>query len=157
MASRDWKSSKFTGGMKSKSVVLRDAAATGDPVLVVADDEGRFLVSSRETAYKTRNLRADPWAQLCVFTDAFFGSWYYLEGTTEVLSLPDAMEPLVDYYRRAAGSTTTGTTTGPRCAPSSGCCCGSPVSGPAPTARAEAAGASRYVVGHGLRVHPMSP
>ncbi|WP_299053251.1 PPOX class F420-dependent oxidoreductase [uncultured Nocardioides sp.] len=73
------------------------------PVLVAVDDAGRFCVSSRETAYKTRNLRADPWAQLCVFTDAFFGTWYYLEGATEVLALPDAMEPLVDYYRRAAG------------------------------------------------------
>jgi len=73
------------------------------PVLVVVDDEGRFVVSSRETAYKTRHVRADPWAQLCVFTDAFFGSWYYVEGRTEVLSLPDAMDPLVDYYRRAAG------------------------------------------------------
>ncbi|MCH1865779.1 PPOX class F420-dependent oxidoreductase [Nocardioides sp. CFH 31398] len=73
------------------------------PVLVAVDDAGRFCVSSRETAYKTKNLRADGWAQLCVFTDAFFGTWYYVEGTTEVLSLPDAMEPLVDYYRRAAG------------------------------------------------------
>ena len=73
------------------------------PVLVAVDDAGRFVVSSRETAYKTKNLRADPWAQLCVFTDRFFGSWYWVEGTTEVLSLPEAMEPLVDYYRRAAG------------------------------------------------------
>jgi hypothetical protein len=42
LARRDWKSSKFTGGMKSKSVVLRDAAATGDPVLVVADGFLKF-------------------------------------------------------------------------------------------------------------------
>ena len=73
------------------------------PVLVAVDEEGRFVVSSRETAYKTKNLRRDPWAQLCVFTDAFFGTWYYVEGEAEVLSLPEAMDPLVDYYRRAAG------------------------------------------------------
>ncbi|MFC6287057.1 TIGR03618 family F420-dependent PPOX class oxidoreductase [Nocardioides sp. GCM10027113] len=73
------------------------------PVLVAVDDEGRFVVSSRETAYKTKNLRRDPWAQVCVFTDKFFGSWYYVEGETEVVSLPEAMEPLVDYYRQAAG------------------------------------------------------
>lgn len=73
------------------------------PVLVAVDDEGRFVVSSRETAYKTRNLRRDPWAQLCVFTDKFFGTWYVVEGEAEVVSLPDAMEPLVDYYRRAVG------------------------------------------------------
>lgn len=73
------------------------------PVLVAVDAEGRFVVSSRETAYKVRNLRRDPWAQFCVFTDAFFGTWYAVEGEAEVLSLPEAMEPLVDYYRRAAG------------------------------------------------------
>jgi len=27
----------------------------------------------------------------------------YVDGRAEVVSLPDAMEPLVDYYRRAAG------------------------------------------------------
>lgn len=73
------------------------------PVLVALGDEGRFVVSSRETAYKTRNLRRDPWAQLCVLPDSFFGSWIYVEGRADVLSLPEAMEPLVEYYRSVAG------------------------------------------------------
>jgi PPOX class probable F420-dependent enzyme len=70
------------------------------PVLVNVDDEGRAIISSRETAYKTRNLRRDPWAQICVFTDRFFGTWIFAEGAAEVLSLPEAMEPLIDYYKR---------------------------------------------------------
>src|SRR5436305_11949332 len=69
-------------------------------VLVNLDGEGRAIISSRETAYKVINLRRDPWAQLCVFTDRFFGSWMYAEGATEVLSLPEAMDPLIDYYKR---------------------------------------------------------
>jgi PPOX class probable F420-dependent enzyme len=73
------------------------------PVLVGVDDEGRLTVSSRETAFKTKNLRADPWAQLCVFTDGFFGDWLYVEGASEVVPLPEAMEPLVEYYRGIAG------------------------------------------------------
>lgn len=73
------------------------------PVLVGVDDDGRFVVSSRETAYKTRNLHRDPWAQLCILPDSFFGDWIYVEGTAEVVSLPDALEPLVDYYRQVAG------------------------------------------------------
>jgi PPOX class probable F420-dependent enzyme len=73
------------------------------PVLVGVDGDGRFVVSSRETAFKTRNLRANPWAQLCVVTDRFFGSWVYVEGDAEVVSLPEAMEPLVDYYRALSG------------------------------------------------------
>lgn len=73
------------------------------PVLVGVDEEGRLTVSSRETAYKTRHLRADPWVQVCVLSDGFFGEWIYVEGLAEVVSLPDAMEPLVDYYRRISG------------------------------------------------------
>ena len=73
------------------------------PVLVGVDDEGRLTVSSRETAFKTRNLRADPWAQLCVLSDGFFGDWVYVEGAADVVPLPAAMEPLVEYYRGIAG------------------------------------------------------
>jgi PPOX class probable F420-dependent enzyme len=70
------------------------------PVLVAVDGEGRTIVSSRETAYKVKNLRRDPWTQLCVFTERFFGAWIYAEGTAEVVSLPEAMDPLIDYYKR---------------------------------------------------------
>ena len=73
------------------------------PVMVGVDGEGYLVVSSREGAYKTRNLRRDPWAQVCVFTDRFFGEWVWVEGEVTVISLPDAMEPLVDYYRSLAG------------------------------------------------------
>lgn len=73
------------------------------PVLVGVDEAGLLTVSSRETAYKTRHLRADPWVQLCVLSDRFFGEWVYVEGDAEVLSLPDAMEPLVEYYRGISG------------------------------------------------------
>ncbi len=70
------------------------------PVLVNVDAEGRAIISSREPAYKVRNLRRDPRAQVCVFNDRFFGAWLFTEGVAEVLSLPDAMEPLIDYYKR---------------------------------------------------------
>lgn len=73
------------------------------PVIVAVDGEGRALVSSRETAYKVKNLRRDPRCSLCVFTDAFFGEWIQIDGTAEIVSLPEAMELLVDYYRRLAG------------------------------------------------------
>lgn len=70
------------------------------PVLVNVDGEGRAIISSRETAFKVRNLRREPRAQVCVFTDRFFGPWLFIEGTAEVLSLPEAMDPLIDYYKR---------------------------------------------------------
>jgi PPOX class probable F420-dependent enzyme len=87
--------------------VLATSRADGrpqlSPVLCVADDQGRVLISTRETALKTRNLRRDPRASLCVFTDGFFGEWVQVEGDAEVISLPAAMDLLVDYYRRVAG------------------------------------------------------
>jgi PPOX class probable F420-dependent enzyme len=73
------------------------------PVTVGVDEEGWAVISSRETAYKVRNLRRDPRASLCVINDGFFGPWAQVEGTATVVSLPEAMEPLVDYYRRISG------------------------------------------------------
>lgn len=81
----------------------RDGGIQQSPVLVGVDADGHLIISSRETAFKTRNLRRDPWAQLCVFTDGFFGDWVVVAGMADILSLPDAVEPLVDYYRRLAG------------------------------------------------------
>lgn len=73
------------------------------PVLAVADDHHRVLISTRETAMKVRHLRADPRAWLCVLPDTFFGDWVHITGTTHIISLPEAMDLLVDYYRLANG------------------------------------------------------
>ncbi len=80
-----------------------DGGLQMSPVLVVVDAEGRAVVSSRETAYKVQNLRRDPRAFVCVLNDGFFGKWAFVEGEAELVPLPEAMEGLVDYYRRAAG------------------------------------------------------
>jgi PPOX class probable F420-dependent enzyme len=73
------------------------------PVLVGVDGQGKLVISTREGASKTRNLRRDPTAVLCVFSDGFFGRWMQIEGTAEIVSLPEAMAGLVDYYRRISG------------------------------------------------------
>ena len=73
------------------------------PVACAVDDDSRVLISTRETAVKAKNLRRRPHASLCVFSDAFFGEWVQVEGDAEVISLPDAMDLLVDYYRRVSG------------------------------------------------------
>jgi len=73
------------------------------PVLIGADDAGRAVISTWETTAKARNLRRDPRASVLVLSDQFFGNWIRIDGTAEVVSLPDAMEALVDYYRAVAG------------------------------------------------------
>lgn len=80
-----------------------DGTLQTSPIVVTVDGEGRAIVSSRETAYKVKNLRRDPRATVCVFTDGFFGEWVQIDGTADVVSLPEAMDLLVDYYRRLAG------------------------------------------------------
>lgn len=85
------------------STLRADGRPALSPVLATVDDEQRVVISTRETAYKVRHLRRDPRIALCAFTDRFFGSWYQVEGAAEIVSLPEAMELLVDYYRRING------------------------------------------------------
>jgi PPOX class probable F420-dependent enzyme len=73
------------------------------PIAVGVDDEGYAVISSRETAYKVKHLRRDPRAWLCVMNDQFYGEWVMVSGTAQVVSLPEAMEGLVNYYRSLAG------------------------------------------------------
>lgn len=73
------------------------------PVTCGLDADGHVVVSTRETAIKTKNLRRNPAVSLCVFSEVFYGPWIQIDGTAEVVSLPDAMEPLVDYYRTVSG------------------------------------------------------
>jgi len=73
------------------------------PVTVDAHPDGKLEVSTRQAARKTLNLRRDPRASLCVMDDAFYGRWISVEGRAEIVSLPEAMDGLVAYYRRVAG------------------------------------------------------
>jgi len=87
--------------------VMSTRRASGDPqlspVVCSVDVEGRVCVSTRETAMKVKNLRRDRRVSLCVLNDGFFGEWVQVDGTAEIISLPEAMELLVEYYRSLAG------------------------------------------------------
>ena len=80
-----------------------DGSPQMSPIVAGVDDDGHVVVSSRETAYKVKNLVRDPRVSLCMFTDGFFGGWVQIDGTAEIVGLPEAMEILVDYYRRLSG------------------------------------------------------
>jgi PPOX class probable F420-dependent enzyme len=80
-----------------------DGSTQMSPITVGVDRNDRVVVSTREAAYKVKQLRARPQAAICAFTDRFFGDWVQVEGPVEVVSLPEALEPLVDYYRDIRG------------------------------------------------------
>jgi PPOX class probable F420-dependent enzyme len=81
----------------------RDGRPQTSPVTAGVADDGTVVISSRETAMKVKNLERDPAASLCVLSEAFFGPWVQVDGTVEVVHLPEAMDGLVDYYRRLSG------------------------------------------------------
>jgi PPOX class probable F420-dependent enzyme len=81
----------------------RGGRAQLSPVTVGVDEAGHVVISTRETAVKTRNLARDPRVVLCVLTEAFFGQWILIEGSADIVRLPEAMKPLVDYYRGISG------------------------------------------------------
>ena len=81
----------------------RDGSPQLSPITVGVDDDDRPIVSSRETAFKTKNLLRDPRATLCVLNPNFYGEWAYVDGRCEVVHLPEAMELLVAYYRQVRG------------------------------------------------------
>ncbi len=80
-----------------------DGSPQTSPVLGSVDGSGRIVISTRETAYKVKNLRRDPRATYTAMSDGFFGEWAQIDGTAEVISLPEAMDGLIEYYRSAAG------------------------------------------------------
>jgi PPOX class probable F420-dependent enzyme len=73
------------------------------PVSAGLDGDGRVIISATEDRVKVRNLRRDPRAAVCVMNDRFYGGSVQVDGPAEIVSLPEAMEPLIDYYRRVAG------------------------------------------------------
>ena len=87
--------------------VLMTIRASGmpqlSPVTCGVDDAGRIVVSTYPERAKTNNARRTPQVSLCVLSDDFGGAWVQLDGTAEVLDVPDSIEPLVEYYRNIAG------------------------------------------------------
>ena len=73
------------------------------PIACGVDREGRVVVSTRETAMKVKHLTRDPQVAICVLNDGFFGEWVQVEGTAEIVHLPEAMYGLIDYYGSVTG------------------------------------------------------
>jgi PPOX class probable F420-dependent enzyme len=86
------------------ATMRRDGTPQMSPVTVSVDGDGYVVVSSRETAVKTKNLRRDPRAWVCAMPDSFYGGpFVQVEGDVTIVELPEAMEGLVDYYRSVSG------------------------------------------------------
>ncbi|MBM0238076.1 PPOX class F420-dependent oxidoreductase [Micromonospora sp. ATA32] len=88
-------------------VVLMTTRADGrpqsSPVSCGVDPEGRLVISTYPERAKATNIRRDPRVSACVLSDDWDGPWVQVDGTAEVLDLPEALEPLVEYFRSISG------------------------------------------------------
>jgi PPOX class probable F420-dependent enzyme len=73
------------------------------PVTCGVDPGGRIVVSTYPQRAKARNARRDPRVSMCVLSDDFGGAYVQVDGHAEVLDLPEALEPLVEYFRCISG------------------------------------------------------
>ena len=83
--------------------IRQNGEPTMSPIAVGVDDEGFAVISSRETAYKVKHLERDPRVWLTCLTSQFYGEWLLVKGRATVVHLPEAMDGLIEYYRRISG------------------------------------------------------
>jgi PPOX class probable F420-dependent enzyme len=81
----------------------RDGTPQLSPVTAGLDTAGRVVIATYPERAKTRNARRQPQVTLMVLSDAWNGPWVQVSGTAEVLDLPGALDPLIDYFRAIAG------------------------------------------------------
>ena len=81
----------------------RDGAPQASPVTAGVDADGRVVIATYPERAKTANLRRNPACSVLVLSDDFGGAWVQVDGSAEVLDLPDALEPLVEYFRCISG------------------------------------------------------
>ncbi|RZU48615.1 PPOX class probable F420-dependent enzyme [Krasilnikovia cinnamomea] len=81
----------------------RDGRPQSSPNTCGVDADGRVVISTYPERAKVANIRRDPRVSLCVLSDEWNGPWVHLDGTAEVLDLPEALEPLVEYFRCISG------------------------------------------------------
>lgn len=83
----------------------RDGSPQVSPVSGGVDGEGRIVVSTYPDRAKAVNLRRDPHASVLVLSDDWDDAWVQVDGTAEVLDMPDqaAEDGLVEYFRCISG------------------------------------------------------
>lgn len=93
-------------GPRHRMILLtrrRNGSPQLSPVTGGVDAAGRIVISSYPDRAKAANLRRSPDCAVLVLSDEFGDAWVQVDGTAELLELPNALDPLVDYYRSISG------------------------------------------------------
>jgi PPOX class probable F420-dependent enzyme len=82
----------------------RDGSLQMTLVSPVVGNDGKVTITARESTYKVKNIRRNPQVSLLVYGDKFNGSNYIqVDGKAEVVSLPQAMDSVLDWHRQIRG------------------------------------------------------
>jgi PPOX class probable F420-dependent enzyme len=81
----------------------KDGRPQLSPVTCGVDSDGRIVVSTYPDRAKANNARRDARASICILSSDWDGPYVQVDGVAEVLDLPEALEPLVEYYRCISG------------------------------------------------------
>jgi PPOX class probable F420-dependent enzyme len=81
----------------------KDGRPQASPVTCGVDAEGRIVIATYPERAKTANARRDPRVSVMFLSDDFGGAWVQVDGTAEVLDIPEAVDALVDYFRSISG------------------------------------------------------
>ncbi len=81
----------------------RDGRPQSSLVTMGLDTSGRVVVSSYPERAKSINAKRNPAASMVVMSDEFGGEWIQLDGTAEVLDMPEALDGLIEYFRVISG------------------------------------------------------
>ncbi|WP_436494847.1 PPOX class F420-dependent oxidoreductase [Actinokineospora sp. HUAS TT18] len=85
------------------STTRADGRPQLSPVAYGVDAEGRVVISTYPSRAKVRNIRRDPAVSVCAISDDWDGPYVQVDGHAEIIDLPDAVEPLVEYFRVIRG------------------------------------------------------
>lgn len=80
-----------------------DGSLHSSPVTGGVDEQGRVVIASYPQRHKAINIRRNARASVVVLSEEFDGPYVQIDGPAEVLDLPDALEPLVQYFQAVAG------------------------------------------------------
>lgn len=81
----------------------KDGSPQLSPVTGGVDAEGRIIISTYPGRAKSVNIERESAVSVCVISDDWNNAWVQIDGSAEVVHMPESLEPLVDYFRALSG------------------------------------------------------
>ena len=84
-------------------ITTRDDGGVQASPVTCGWSDGEILIATYPSRAKTVNAKKRPEVSIVILSDEFNGAWVQIDGTAQVLDVPEAVEGLVEYFRCIAG------------------------------------------------------